>query len=495
MDRFLVISVTFLHGRYHGGRGHGERDSWPPSPLRLFQALVAGARSGCRSHLWTEARAEAFRWLERLDPPEIVAPAAENGRDFTLFVPDNDMDKPAAAWARGQEPHANFKPERLRSGKTYRPWVLPDDAPVHYMWRIPAGEAPATGRMAEAVADEARHLIALGRTVDVVVGDGRIVDAAQAESLLGIRYLPSDTPAASLVLPAAAEGTLADLEDGHLRLVARQGERGRTGLDVGWRLRVCRDVPYRMASQPAPRPHIGFRLATLDGERWKPFPARKSFKLAAWLREATAHRLERAGIDRDFIERCVFGHGADQVDARSRPLFLPLPSIGHGHVDGRVRRILIAEAPGVDGKLLEELSFGLTGHVLKPEEPSRSILLAATEPEDERMIERYIRSSRRWQTVTPVILPGHDDRGRKTGKVLRKALVEAGLADYPLEGIRYQREPFVAGTEFATRYELPDYLRRYPPYHVELTFSEPVAGPLCIGGGRFLGLGLFASAG
>lgn len=77
MDRYLVISVTFLHGRYHGSRGQGERDPWPPSPLRLFQALVAGARSGCRASLWTDAKIEAFRWLERLDPPGIVAPPAE----------------------------------------------------------------------------------------------------------------------------------------------------------------------------------------------------------------------------------------------------------------------------------------------------------------------------------------------------------------------------------------------------------------------------------
>lgn len=30
----LCISVTFLTGRYHG-------EEWPPSPARLFQALVA----------------------------------------------------------------------------------------------------------------------------------------------------------------------------------------------------------------------------------------------------------------------------------------------------------------------------------------------------------------------------------------------------------------------------------------------------------------------
>lgn len=403
------------------------------------------------------------------------------------------MDKPAAAWAQGREPHANFKPERLRSGKTYRPWVLPHEAPIRYVWRIPAAEWSVMRAMAETVAGEARHLIALGRTIDVVVGDGSILDAEQSSRLAGLRFLPSATSGAWSMLPAAAEGTLADLEDGHFRLVARHREGAGMGLDVGWRLRTFRSVPYRPASE-LPCRQIGFRLATLHGERWKPFPARKAFKVAAWLREAAAHRLERAGVRRDVIERLVFGHGAGATDAMRRPLFLPLPSIGHSYVDGRVRRILIADAPAGDGQLLEELSFGLIGYVLKPEDPSRAILLTAPDSRDKQMIERYVRSSRCWETVTPVILPGHDDRGRKTGKVLRKALVQAGLEDYPLERIRYQREPLVPGTEHAACYELPDYLRRYPTYHVELMFSEPMAGPLCVGGGRFLGLGLFAAA-
>ncbi len=40
MIRYLCISATFLDGRFHGRRDGGESE-WPPSPLRLFQALVA----------------------------------------------------------------------------------------------------------------------------------------------------------------------------------------------------------------------------------------------------------------------------------------------------------------------------------------------------------------------------------------------------------------------------------------------------------------------
>ena len=41
MTCFLVLSTRFLDDRYHGLTVHGERAEWPPSPFRLFQALVA----------------------------------------------------------------------------------------------------------------------------------------------------------------------------------------------------------------------------------------------------------------------------------------------------------------------------------------------------------------------------------------------------------------------------------------------------------------------
>jgi CRISPR-associated protein Csb2 len=43
-----------------------------------------------------------------------------------------------------------------------------------------------------------------------------------------------------------------------------------------------------------------------------------------------------------------------------------------------------------------------------------------------------------------------------------------------------------------SRYAVPQHLASYPRLHVRLTWPRPVNGPLCIGSGRFSGLGLFA---
>jgi CRISPR-associated protein Csb2 len=40
MPSYLCLSAIFLDAEFHGRRDGGEPE-WPPSPLRLFQALVA----------------------------------------------------------------------------------------------------------------------------------------------------------------------------------------------------------------------------------------------------------------------------------------------------------------------------------------------------------------------------------------------------------------------------------------------------------------------
>ena len=85
--------------------------------------------------------------------------------------------------------------------------------------------------------------------------------------------------------------------------------------------------------------------------------------------------------------------------------------------------------------------------------------------------------------------------------LLRKAIVQAGfsqmLADHA--ELEWRRIGFLPGTEFADRYGIPDHLRRFPRYHVKIQWRDQqkrpveVPGPVCIGGGRFYGVGLFAA--
>ena len=84
MTRCLVISVRLLDGRYHGA------GDWPPSPARLFLALVAGA--GMSGPL-TDLDRNALLWMEKLGDPVIAVPGKRDGHAVTIYVPNNDLDR------------------------------------------------------------------------------------------------------------------------------------------------------------------------------------------------------------------------------------------------------------------------------------------------------------------------------------------------------------------------------------------------------------------
>jgi CRISPR-associated protein Csb2 len=65
--------------------------------------------------------------------------------------------------------------------------------------------------------------------------------------------------------------------------------------------------------------------------------------------------------------------------------------------------------------------------------------------------------------------------------------------------IEWRTTEFWPGVELASRYAVPDHLARFPRMHVKICWRDGenmamnVPGPVCIGGGRFYGLGLFAA--
>src|SRR5262245_51994386 len=110
MSRALFISVRFREGRYHG------EPEWPPSPARLFQALVAGVASG--RILAAEDRG-ALAWLEALTPPPISVPPMRRGQRYTNYVPNNDLDSVGGILA---EPARYARPRSSGRASSMRRW-------------------------------------------------------------------------------------------------------------------------------------------------------------------------------------------------------------------------------------------------------------------------------------------------------------------------------------------------------------------------------------
>lgn len=486
MTRYLCISVTFLDPLFHG-KGDGDVPEWPPSPMRLFQALVAGSRSGCRNVDWSDAKAEAYRWLERREPPVIVAPESRRAAAYRLFVPNNDSDR-------------KFERQYRLTEKPVRPQRIVKGGPesLHYAWAIADHEWEQSRMHAELLCTEARYLTALGWAMDQAVAHGRILDSAELAAVPGRKWRAWNVPLpGTAALRVPEPGSLDDLER------AYRAFQNRLSMDSPPKEREPRVFGTRVylpVSTLPPRPRAAFEMP--DGVA---FRQEDTVAIAAMLR-VLASQCAR-GDSHQFpggAETYVAGHGPRSEDGRfvaerwPRFSYLPLPSIGHEHADGMIRRVLITEPFGGDGSHAEWAQQCLRNQVLRDQNgKERGVLLELWRQSSIRMLAHYVDESCAWSSVTPVILPGFDDgKFKKAEKLFLQAVEQAGLPVAACSDFTLRKAPFLSGLH-PNAYRRPDYLdsakgRRFSAWHVHVLFREPFTGPITIGAGRHIGLGLFA---
>lgn len=498
-----MLSFRFLAPWFHGRGDEGEPE-WPPSPLRVFQALVAAAaRAGT-----LDATRSALTTLERHAAPLIIAPeVTPSPVGYRLSVPHNAMDLVGKQWSKGDEGNT----AEHRAMKNVRPSRLPEDTAVHYAWQFD-GEVAFTPPLIAA----ARGVVALGWGVDLVVGDGALVDGARlAELSTGLkRWEPRSDGRTELRAPMT--GTLEDLDRRHAAFLSRTSLADPT-LRPPPALSTFAITRYARSDQPPATELAAFTLMRVESDNLRAFDtARRGMAVAGMLRHAVRTAAERAGWDEPRVRSSVMGHG-DGDEARL--LLVPTPSIeprGPGaNTVGAVRRVMVfsTDARSTDTAWA---SRALGGMDLIDEKTGKVQAVLATTSRNDRVLKRYVGDATTWVTVTPVVLPGHDDPGglrdklrkargaeqkllleklaKRREALVRKALRHAGLGDALTFSatIEARETGFIAGVERASRYAVPSHLAKFPRLHVKLTWPTAVSGPLCIGRGRFSGLGLLA---
>jgi CRISPR-associated protein Csb2 len=504
MSLHLVLSFRFLAPWFHG-RGDEGAPEWPPSPLRAFQAVVAAA---ARARTLESTRG-ALTWLEQRAAPLIIAPEAiESAVGYRLSVPHNAMDLVGKQWSRGDEGAAAAH----RTMKNVRPHRLPDDSVVHYAWQLD-GDASA----APALIAAARGVVALGWGLDLVVGDGAVVEAARLAELCAELKVWEPRSGGRHLLRAPAKGTLDDLERRHVAFLSRTSITDPT-LRPPPSLSIFGIADYARSDQPHMPDISGFTLMRVDTDNFRAFDAARCGRaVAGMLRHAVRTAAERAGWDEARVRATVLGHGDG---AETRLLLVPVPSIqprGDGaEIVGAVRRVMVFSTDVRSGDTAWAGRV-LGGMDLIDEETGEVQAVLAATSRNDRVLKRYVSESCTWTTVTPMVLPGHDDPGglrkklrkatcgeqqrsllerlaKRREALVRKALRHAGLGDeFAFTAkIETQETGFIAGVEKATRYAVPKHLATWPRLHVKLSWPVRVPGPLCIGRGRFSGLGLFA---
>ena len=524
----LCISIHFLGDEFHGRGDQGEPE-WPPSPLRLFQALVAAnARLGNQAD-------DALRWLEQQVPPVLIAPrrAAIQPRGYTTYVPDNVADLVAKSWVKGGDKDISG----YRSEKFIRPTLLESNDPlpaVHYFW--PLEEGATIPAYAELIA-AARAISQFGWGIDLVVADAAILPDQEAAKLAGERWLPSEAfGRKSLRVPVT--GTLADLKNRYEAFL------NRISLDSN----VFKPVPplaqfavatYRLASEKSRLPYAVFAIRKPDDSGFAAFsPTRRGLHLGGMMRcAASQHDFATSlGWDENKVASFVMGHGEDRSEGAHIPVngtrlvFIPLPSIewrgtAKGNCVGAIRRVLVTVKGHIANDEFDLIVRHLEGRELIDEKTGEIVAFLRRQSKEDGAIYKYFAQSSEWVSVTPVVLPGYDDPGKQRRRLntvtltpqekanivlkletridalLRKALRQAGYPDTLVQHaeLQWRGAGFMQGADFATAYTVPYQHRRYRRLHVRIVWrnseGEPIEvyGPFCIGGGRFTGLGLFVS--
>ncbi|WP_445397842.1 type I-G CRISPR-associated protein Csb2 [Zobellella sp. An-6] len=502
MTRILLISVRFHDDRYHG------TGDWPPSPARLFQALVAAAAlPGLDA-----PKCDALRWLEKLSAPTIAAPAAHSGQNVNLYVPNNDLDAKGGDIRRVAE---------IRSAtKRIRPRLFDAAVPLLYIWRFDGNESQA-----KCICDIASGLYQLGRGVDMAWAVGELVNEAKVEEQLndypGAIYRPSQG-GKSLRLDCPATGSLDSLETRH-KANATRFHHVKDGRKVRTEFANAPKPHFRAVAYNSPATCLLFELrrTTAPGAPFMPWPLKSAAALVQRLRDGAQERLKTHFNGNDVVDNVLIGRNATEADKALRIRITPLPSIGHVHADRGIRRVLVEVPPDCPIRA-DDVAWGFSGlEITAPilDVETGEILSSPVElvpADDNSMLAHYgvaeERPAHLWRSVTPQALPENakwrriepaNRRGEAKGgqeradeqqhacHAVMQALRHAGLRE-KVVSIRVQREPFDAKGERAETFATATRFSKHHLWHVEIQFAEAVSGPLLLGNGRYCGLGLMA---
>ena len=389
----------------------------------------------------------------------------------------------------------------------------------------------------ETILTAVRSITHLGWGVDLVVAEASVLTKAEAASLPGQRWSPVEDPEEK-TFRVPRTGTFDELSRRHHAFLNRiQGD----GFAPVPPLATFALAHYRSDSEFAPAPRAVFALRQPDDSGYRAFdPVRRGLHVAGMLRHtASQPELARSlGWSEAEVARLVLGHGEARGEKHSpvagpRFALVPLPSIEWRGDErkfsvGSVRRVLVTALGSADRESFTRFVRQLNGQELLDAKTSQPTAVLVRQPGTDSVAQRYLQESTTWATVTPVILPGYDDP-RKLRKrlnpgttpplsaeeknelirkldarvehLLRKAIVQAGLPEALARHakLEWRSTGFWPGTDLVSRYAVPDQHRRYRRLHVRITWRSPdgqpikIAGPICIGGGKFTGLGLFAA--
>ena len=474
----LIIKLHFPLAQFHGRE-------FPPSPTRLFQALIAASHRGIYELQNVEVRNNALEWLENIAPPIIETCAFEaSGTGSTNYVPNNDN-----SFAHN------------KTAKSLQKFVFSNKNAIRYVWKLYDGEE--NRRHAEVICKMTRLVTHLGHGQDAVFAGGEIVerdDEAAEKVEKRTVFHPRERDGGRWTVPTT--GALESYK-------RRYQEFLRTGNSHTINAAV-RQVEYISENTiDLTCPYAMFEMWELDDKKKFSRDARDLRELAVMIRIAVARFFKSAAgvkfknhYGEDLISRKIFGHELTGEDATNKAVnaahlaFVSLPSLSPPHPDGWIRRILLAGF-GFEGEnerlLFTDLAKNMNGAEIEDNKNAVGKLLRVNREDSDKFFNQFCGDSNRvWRSVTPIICSGFIRRGRQPEQLIYRALDQIGIKSEAIESVAVFRSPIVSKTLHSRDYKIEafSYLNETPRYHAEIIFKHPVRGVLVVGKGRHAGFGL-----
>jgi CRISPR-associated protein Csb2 len=476
----LALEIEYLSGVSFAAIGpESRKPDWPPQPDRVFSALVASWAARGKNN---EER-QALEWLERLAPPRVFASHAEPRTGVTVFVPPNDPRSDKQKHAAGVLPSS-----RRRQPRSF-PATRPYCRTVQLAWN----ETPIDRTLA-ALQCLARDTAYIGHSASLTrcrfLLDREVVDQSFGEWAARWVY----------------KGRFEELEQ-----FFASGRRPLLGARV-------KPAPDQRKPRTNPFSDRWLLLEHFAGE----MPDIRACALVAkTVRDTLLSGYQAIGLG-DEIPEVLSGHAADRSPTRAPHLaIIPLPFVGFPHADGHAMGFALI--PPRDSVILEDDTFSKVLRSLAPidEERGRRVLkvmakrgtaadcafaieMSPTFEATRRSLDSslYLEPAQCFGTVTPIVLDRHL---RKKGGAREEEIVlqitaacrNIGLPE-PAEVVVGKHSAFEGVPSAYPSAKSPPWMRwRLPPSlvsrqlsHAVIRFDKPIDGPIALGAGRFVGLGL-----
>jgi CRISPR-associated protein Csb2 len=471
----LAISVELLHGTIRAGSaddlaitGAGDPGDWPPSPARLFSALVAGGGTNPAGALGDGAE---LRVLERARPPLIYADA----RSDVLVSPLADRYVVVDATAQQAKDPKTLTVHEYpgRTARLVRPGsvLAPRHPRVVYVWDEAELTTDELGRI-KARAHRVGYLGCADSPVRLSVGT--VVPAGRPNS----EWRASED--GTELVPVPYNGLLDDLNELFERWSA------------GDPVRRAWKPPER--ARYAPPGVVAAAVQALTSRVWLRFPRSVPGRLSRFVGEAL-----KAAVLSLYDEhvgeppRLLHGHGFDGQVGYQLALWAALADVGHAHARGSLHGAVVVMPEGTPPAVVEGVRTALWHLRELRLQGGRRIAVAPYAGERQpwaAMPDRWQGPSRRWASVTPVV---HErrTRGEPGFEEVKRWCEHAGFP--PPAACQVSAVSMLAGSPHLGPYEVYGSATSHRAFsHLELIFDESVLGPMVLGRARQFGIGMMA---